>query len=189
MLDLTPRPTGHEGQPQGEKKMKSHASTDGSMTELARGLAGILGDTYVLYNTTQVFHWNVEGEQFHMLHEMFEEQYTDLAQAADLLAERIRALGFYTPGTLHELTELGRIEQKPGVRETERMLEELIDGHETLTARIGELLELGAAKIDEATADVLIERLRVHEKMAWMLRSQAGRRSVVLEVAQAARRS
>jgi starvation-inducible DNA-binding protein len=161
--------------------MKSHADTAGSMGELARGLSGMLADSYVLYNTTQFCHWNVEGEQFHALHAMFEAQYIDLAQAVDLVAERIRVLGFYTPGTLSELIEASRIRQEPRVREAKRMLEELIAGHQTLVERIGELIELGDERVDEATADLLVERLRIHEKTVWMLKSQAGHRSETLE--------
>ena len=113
--------------------------------KLAAGLTGLLADTYTLYNTTQFYHWNVEGPQFHSLHAMFEEQYDELADAVDLIAERIRVLGWYTPGTLRDFLEVSRIEQTENVRDSAAMLDHLIRGHRTVAAQLAELVraELG----------------------------------------------
>ena len=144
---------------------------------LARGLTGLLADTYVLYNTTQFYHWNVEGPHFSELHEMFEKQYLELAEAIDVLAERVRVLGFYAPGTLAELSKLSRLSQKANVRDPKTMLVHLIEGHRAVTHRLRELQELAEKSADEATMDLLVERQRRHEKLTWMLRSQAGETS------------
>lgn len=145
-----------------------------SAAALARGLSGLLADTYVLFNTTQVYHWNIEGPQFAALHEMFEQQYRDLSQAIDMIAERIRSVGFYADGTLGELLTRSRLVQETGVRDSKRMLGHLAEGHQQIAHRIRELQGIAEARMDEATIDMLIERLRIHEKTVWMLHSQAG---------------
>jgi len=162
---------------------KTKTNVDNNSKQLAEGLTGLLADTYTLYNTTQFYHWNVEGPQFHTLHLLFEEQYGDLADAVDLIAERIRVLGWYTPGTLADFLKLSRIQQKPNVRKTDDMLSHLIEGHRQVSHRIRELLGETEKVLDQASEDMLIERLRVHEKTTWMLSSQAGRdsRSMSLE--------
>jgi starvation-inducible DNA-binding protein len=148
--------------------------------ELARGLSGLLADSYLLYNTTQTCHWNVEGPQFKPLHELFEEQYTELAEAIDTIAERVRALGFYTPGTLQEMLGNARVSQETGPADADAMLERLIAAHHVVVHRIKELQQAADAKVDEATLDLLVERQRVHEKAIWFLRSQAGQGSTEL---------
>lgn len=155
-----------------KKETKTHADKT-----LARGLTGLLADTYTLYNTTQFYHWNVEGPQFHSLHAMFEEQYDELADAVDLVAERIRVLGWYTPGTLRDFLDVSRIRQRENVRDAGEMLDHLIEGHRQVAHRIRELLAETEKVLDQATEDMLIERLRIHEKTTWMLESQAGRDS------------
>lgn len=157
--------------------MTEKRSTKNADSTLATGLTGLLADTYTLYNTTQFYHWNVEGPQFHSLHAMFEEQYDELADAVDLIAERIRVLGWYTPGTLDDFSNLSRIRQKANVRDADTMLEHLIEGHQQVAHRIRELLAETEKVLDQATEDMLIERLRIHEKTTWMLKSQAGRDS------------
>ncbi len=147
---------------------------------LAAGLAGLLADTYVVYNSTQCGHWNIEGPQFQPLHELFENQYGELAEAIDVIAERIRALGFYAPGTLPELLEMSRVQQRPGQRDADSILLHLIESHQQVAHRLRELQGLAEAEMDEATLDVLVERLRSHEKTVWMLKSQAGVASEVL---------
>lgn len=142
---------------------------------LARELSGLLADTYVLYNTTQNYHWNVEGPHFKPLHELFEMQYTEMAEAIDMIAERIRTLGFYTPGTLKELETASRVQAAKGAPvDAKTMLDQLIEGHQVVVHRLREIQQTAEKQMDEATMDMLVERQRVHEKAAWFLRSQAG---------------
>ena len=135
------------------------------------GLARLLADTYSLYLKTHAFHWNVEGPMFNTLHEMFMVQYTELWNALDEIAERIRSLGFYAPGTYSEFAKLSSVKETEGVPPALEMVALLVAGHEAVarTARgVFAAVEKGA---DEATADLLTQRLSVHEKTAWMLRS------------------
>jgi starvation-inducible DNA-binding protein len=150
--------------------------------DLGKGLGGLLADTYVLYHSTQACHWNVDGPQFSALHRMFEEQYTEMAGAIDVIAERLRAIGYYTPSTLAGLTRLARIQQPDDLRGAEAMLSHLIEAHSQVVHRCNEVRALAEHGLDEATTDLLIERLRVHEKTLWMLRSQAGRHSEELKL-------
>jgi starvation-inducible DNA-binding protein len=150
--------------------------------KLAIGLTGLLADSHMLYHSTQICHWNVDGPQFHSLHGMFEEQYRELAEAIDTIAERIRTLGFFTPGTTEKLTRLSRIRQRDELRGASDMLDHLIEGHQQVIHRINEIRGDAEDIVDEATVDLLVERLRVHEKTLWMLRSQAGRESAELKV-------
>jgi len=144
---------------------------DAAREKLAKGMTGLLADTYTLYNSTQVCHWNVEGSNFKELHDLFEEQYTGLAEAVDTIAERIRAMNFYTPGTLADIARQTRVEQPESFRDTAAMLRHLIEAHRVAAHRIRATLELAEHQPDEATADVLVERLRSHEKTTWMLES------------------
>ncbi|MGE0582731.1 MAG: Dps family protein [Steroidobacteraceae bacterium] len=139
--------------------------------KIADSLAHVLADTYSLYLKTHAFHWNVEGPMFNTLHLMFMEQYTELWNALDLLAERIRALGFPAPGTYTEFARLTSIEESPGVPEAMEMVRLLVKGHEAVarTARKG--FPAADKAGDESTVDLLTQRLQVHEKTAWMLRS------------------
>lgn len=140
---------------------------------IAEGLSQILADTYMLYLKTHNFHWNVTGSMFQALHTMFEEQYTELADAVDEIAERIRALGFPAPGTFLEYQELSVIRETPGVLPAEQMLEELMEGNEAISRRAKPLLKRASGAGDEPTVDLLTQRMRQHEENAWMLRSQA----------------
>jgi len=148
---------------------------------LAGGMTALLADTYAVYHSTQVCHWNVEGPMFRALHELFEQQYREQADAIDTIAERVRCLGFYAPATLAQMVKLTRIQQPdrlPG--NAQAMLDHLIEAHAQIVHRINEVRTMAEEVLDEATADLLVERLRVHEEALWMLRSQAGRDSAEL---------
>ena len=139
--------------------------------EIAEGLSRLLADTYVLYGKTHGFHWNVTGPMFNTLHLMFMEQYTELWNALDVIAERIRALGVVAPhggSTLAELASIEEAEQKPAALD---MLRELVAGHEAVARTARSVFPLAEAASDEPTADLLTQRLQIHEKTAWMLRS------------------
>ena len=138
---------------------------------IAEGLSHVLADTYMLYLRTHNYHWNVTGELFHQLHEQFEQQYTELAEAVDEIAERIRALGHKAPGTFKEfqkLTSLSESTEEPKALEMVRILAE---GNEQVIRTAREALEPARKAEDEATIDLLTQRLHVHSKTAWMLRS------------------
>ena len=127
---------------------------------------------YSLYLQTHNFHWNVEGPMFQTLHLMFETQYNELALAVDLIAERIRALGHYAPGTYSEFAKLSSIKDIPGGKiNATKMIETLVVGQETVARTARDLFEVVEKASDEPTADLLTQRLQVHEKTAWMLRS------------------
>jgi starvation-inducible DNA-binding protein len=139
--------------------------------EIADGLARLLADSYTLYLKTHNFHWNVKGPMFQTLHLMFETQYTELALAVDLIAERIRALGFPAPGTYAEFSRLSSIKEAPGVPKAEEMIKLLIEGQEAVVRTARSVFPVVEQANDEATADLLTQRLQLHEKTAWMLRS------------------
>ena len=139
--------------------------------KIADGLAHVLADTYTLYLKTHAFHWNVEGPMFNTLHLMFEGQYTELWNAVDLLAERIRSLGFPAPGTYADFGRLTSIEESPGVPEAMEMVRLLVKGHEAVARTARKAFPAADRAGDESTADLLTQRLQVHEKTAWMLRS------------------
>lgn len=138
---------------------------------IAEGLRAVLADTYTLYLKTHGYHWNVTGPMFRTLHLMFEEQYNELWTAVDGIAERIRSLGYPAPGTYKEFAELTEIEDADGVPDATEMIRQLIAGHETVVRTARKLYPIVDGAADEATADVLTERLTIHEKTAWMLRS------------------
>lgn len=139
--------------------------------EIAQGLASLLADTYTLYLKTHNYHWNVTGPMFQTLHLMFEQQYTELALAVDLIAERIRALGFPAPGTYSEFVELSSIKEERGVPTATQMIEKLVEGQEAVVRTARKLFPLIDEAHDEPSADLLTQRMQVHEKTAWMLRS------------------
>ena len=139
--------------------------------QIAAGLGRVLADTYVLYLKTHAFHWNVEGPMFNTLHDMFMQQYTELWNAIDLVAERIRALGFPAPGTYREFAKLTSIDETEGVPEAMDMVRILVKGHETLARTLRSVFPTAENAADESTLDLLTQRLQVHEKTAWMLRS------------------
>ena len=138
---------------------------------IAQGLSKLLADTYVVYLKTHNFHWNVEGPMFQTLHQMFMEQYTETWNAIDLIAERIRSLGEYAPGTYKEYSKLTRIKETDGVPKAEQMVQLLIEGQEAIVRTARELLPIADDAGDEPTLDLLTQRMQVHEKNAWMLRS------------------
>jgi starvation-inducible DNA-binding protein len=139
--------------------------------QIAKGLARVLADTYTLYLKTHAFHWNVEGPMFNTLHQMFMQQYVELWNALDLIAERIRSLGFPAPGTYREFASLTSIEETEGVPEALEMVRLLVSGHEAVARTVRSVFPLADKAHDESTADLLTQRLQVHEKTAWMLRS------------------
>jgi starvation-inducible DNA-binding protein len=139
--------------------------------EIANGLARLLADSYTLYLKTHNFHWNVKGPMFQTLHLMFETQYTELALAVDLIAERIRALGFPAPGTYTEFSQLSSIKETSGVPKAEEMIKLLIEGQEAVVRTARSVFPVVGQANDEATADLLTQRMQLHEKTAWMLRS------------------
>lgn len=144
---------------------------EGARKEIADGLARVLADSYTLYLKTHNYHWNVVGPRFRELHLMFEEQYTELAVAVDDIAERIRTLGEFAPGSYADFSRLSRISEASGQLAAEAMVEDLVVANETLVRTIREVLPLASDAADESTASLLADRLVVHEKTAWMLRS------------------
>ena len=131
----------------------------------------MLADTYTLYLKTHNFHWNVKGPMFQTLHVMFMEQYNELWIALDAIAERIRALGFPAPGTAAEYAKLSTIRETSGVPEAKQMVALLVQGHEAVAKTARKIFPAVEKAGDEPTADLLTQRLQVHEKTAWMLRS------------------
>lgn len=142
--------------------------------DIAEGLGRLLADSYTLYLKTHNYHWNVTGPMFNTLHLMFEEHYTELALAVDQIAERIRALGFPAPGSYAAFAELTEIEEETGVPSAEAMISNLVKGQEAVTRTARALLPLVDEASDEPTADLLTQRMQIHEKNAWMLRSMLG---------------
>ncbi len=138
---------------------------------IAEGLSRLLADSYTLYLKTHNFHWNVKGPMFQTLHLMFETQYTELALAVDLIAERIRALGFPAPGTYGEFSRISSIKEDQGVPDAESMIRLLVIGQEAVVRTARSILPLVDRVHDEPSADLLTQRMQIHEKTAWMLRS------------------
>ena len=139
--------------------------------EITGGLARLLADSYTLYLKTHNYHWNVTGPQFNTLHTMFETQYTELAVAVDDIAERIRALGFPAPGSYAAFAKLTSVAEETGQPSAEEMIERLVAGQETVVRTAREVFPLAEAANDQPTADLLTQRMQLHEKNAWMLRS------------------
>jgi starvation-inducible DNA-binding protein len=138
---------------------------------IAKGLSRLLADSYTLYLKTHNYHWNVTGPQFNTLHLMFETQYTELALAVDAIAERIRALGEPAPGSYRAYAQLTGIAEDDGVPAADAMLRNLVAGQEHVARTAREVFPIAAAANDQPTADLLTQRMQVHEKTAWMLRS------------------
>jgi starvation-inducible DNA-binding protein len=138
---------------------------------LADGLSHLLADTYTLYVKTHNFHWNVTGRMFQTLHKMFEEQYRELADAVDEVAERIRALGHPAPASFSRFAELTSIEEEDGVPAADEMIRQLVRGHEAVVRTARTVCASAESSDDQVTVDLLTERMQVHEKTAWMLRS------------------
>lgn len=139
--------------------------------KIAEGLSRLLADTYTLYLKTHNFHWNVTGPMFNTLHTMFETHYTELALAVDEIAERIRALGVIAPGSYKQFAELSSIVEETGSPDAEDMIRQLVSGQETVVKTARSIFPLVDEANDEPSADLLTQRMQVHEKNAWMLRS------------------
>jgi starvation-inducible DNA-binding protein len=142
--------------------------------EIAKGLSRLLADTYTLYLKTHNFHWNVKGPMFNSLHLMFEGQYTELALAVDLIAERIRALGEPAPGSYSAYAKLSSIKEADGVPEAMEMVRILAEDQLAVVRTARAVFPAADAAHDEPTADMLTQRMQVHEKTAWMLRATLG---------------
>lgn len=138
---------------------------------IADGLSRLLADSYTLYLKTHNYHWNVKGPMFQTLHLLFETQYTELALAVDLIAERIRALGFPAPGTYAEFGQLTSIKESVGVPTAKEMIRDLVLGQESVVRTARSIFSQVEKVSDEPTADLLTQRMQLHEKNAWMLRS------------------
>jgi starvation-inducible DNA-binding protein len=138
---------------------------------VADGLARLLADSYTLYLKTHNFHWNVTGPMFSTLHLMYEQQYTELALAVDLIAERIRALGLPAPGSYAQFSRLSSVKEETGVPHPDEMIRQLVEGQEAVARTAREVFPIAERASDQVTLDLLTQRLQVHEKNAWMLRS------------------
>jgi starvation-inducible DNA-binding protein len=139
--------------------------------QIVAGLNVLLANSYTLYLKTHNYHWNVTGPMFNTLHLMFEQQYTELAAAVDQIAERIRALGAFAPGSYTECARLTSIPEDETVPNAETMIKNLVAGQETLARQARDVMATVGESRDEPTADLLTQRMQVHEKNAWMLRS------------------
>jgi starvation-inducible DNA-binding protein len=139
--------------------------------EIVAGLSKLLADTYTLYLKTHNFHWNVTGPMFQTLHLMFETQYNELALAVDLIAERIRTLGAPAPGSYREFASLSSIREAEGVPIATEMIRQLVEGQEAVVRTARAAFAAVDRASDEPTADLLTQRMQIHEKTAWMLRS------------------
>lgn len=139
--------------------------------KIADGLSHLLADTYTLYLKTHNFHWNVTGPMFNTLHLMFETQYNELALAVDLVAERIRALGFPAPGSYSAYAKLSTVKEANGVPDAEEMIRILAKDQEAVARTARNVFPLAEKANDQPTADLITQRLQVHEKTAWMLRA------------------
>jgi starvation-inducible DNA-binding protein len=145
--------------------------SEADRTEIAAGLSRLLADSYTLYLQTHNFHWNVTGPMFQTLHVMFETHYTELALAVDVIAERIRSLGMHAPGTYGDFVRLSSIKEVPGVPKAKEMIQLLVLGHEAVVRTARSIFPVVEKAADEASADLLTQRIQLHEKTAWMLRS------------------
>ena len=139
--------------------------------QIAEGLSRLLADSYTLYLKTHNFHWNVTGPMFSTLHTLFEQHYTELATAVDEIAERIRALGVAAPGSYRQFGELSSIPEETGVPGAEEMIRQLVQGQEAVVRTARSIFPVVESANDEPSADLLTQRMQIHEKNAWMLRS------------------
>ena len=145
--------------------------SDGDRKAIAAGLSRFLADTYTLYLKTHNFHWNVTGPMFQTLHLMFETHYNELWLATDLIAERIRALGAPAPATYTEFSLLSSIKEQQGHVEAEQMIRLLVEGHQAVIRTARSVFPVAEKAQDQVTIDLLTQRMQIHEKTAWMLRS------------------
>ena len=155
-----------------EKNMSIDIGIDARQRKaIAAGLSRVLADSYTLYLKTHNFHWNVTGPMFQTLHLMFETQYNELALAVDLVAERIRALGVVAPGTYKQFIALSAIKEDDGIPKAQDMIRRLVEAHETVARTARSVFKTAESASDQPTCDLLTQRMQVHEKTAWMLRS------------------
>jgi starvation-inducible DNA-binding protein len=145
--------------------------SEGHRERIATGLSRLLADSYTLYLKTHNYHWNVTGPMFNTLHAMFEQQYTELAAAVDEIAERIRALGYHAPGSYKAFAALTSIDEEDAVPTADEMIRRLVHGQEAVVRTARGIFAMADEAHDEPTADLLTQRMQVHEKTAWMLRS------------------
>lgn len=155
----------------GEKMDINIGISNEDRKSIAEGLSRLLADSYMVYLKSHNYHWNVTGKLFHSLHEMFEEHYTELAEAIDEIAERIRAIGYRAPGSFKEFSELTSIEEDTDQPDALEMVRRLAVDHETILRTAREILPACEKASDEATLDLVTGRLDIHSKTAWMLRS------------------
>ena len=168
---MTSRVGGAPDAPQNGRMKIDIGIPEEERTQIVDGLSRLLADTYTLYLKTHNFHWNVEGPMFQTLHLLFEEHYNELALAVDQIAERIRALGARAPGSYREFGKLASVPEAEGVPEAMDMVRQLVKDHEQVVRTARSVFAPAEKASDEATADLLTQRLQVHEKTAWMLRS------------------
>lgn len=154
--------------------MKTKSQPKQDTKKVIDGLAHLLADTYLLYLKTQNFHWNVKGPNFPIYHKMFEEQYEQLAEATDLLAERMRALEVSAPASFSKFLQLTSLDEAGHNLNAEEMLKALLIDHESIARTIAKLFEVAEECGDEVTFDLFIQRKTEHDKTAWMLRSTLG---------------
>jgi starvation-inducible DNA-binding protein len=154
-----------------EASVMSPLNIDKDTERLAEALSPVLANTFILSLKTQSFHWNVTGPMFYTLHSMFEEQYNELWQAGDAIAERIRTLGAAAPGSYREFSKLTYLRESEAVPSATGMIGELLSDHETSARTVRTALAVARSVVDAATEDLLTQRLLAHEKAAWMLRS------------------
>jgi len=138
---------------------------------VCKGLNKLLADSYLLYLKTQNYHWNVTGKMFQSLHTLFEEQYLEQAAAIDVVAERIRALGEYAPGSFAAFSKVSSIKEETAIPSADEMIQNLVQGNEAVVTTAREIVALADECEDDVTTDLMIERMQIHEKNAWMLRS------------------
>jgi len=144
--------------------------------QVCKGLSKLLADSYLLYLKTQNYHWNVTGKLFHPLHKVFEEQYQELALAVDEIAERIRALGEFAPASFSNFAKITSIKEETGIPIAEEMIFNLVTGNETVVSTAREIVKICDEAEDDVTIDLMVERMQIHEKNAWMLRSMIASR-------------
>jgi starvation-inducible DNA-binding protein len=145
--------------------------SDKDRKSVCKELNKLLADSYLLYLKTQNYHWNVEGNMFQSLHVLFEQQYQELTQAIDIIAERIRALGEFAPGSLTAFSKISSIKEESAIPSADEMIHNLVHGNEAVVTTARAIITLADDCEDEVTTDLMIERMQVHEKNAWMLRS------------------
>jgi len=154
--------------------VQSTSKTNQHLQKVADELQHFLADTYILYLKTQNFHWNVKGSNFYSYHKMFEGQYTELAESIDEIAERVRAIGCYVPGSFAQFSQLASLKEERTQLSAKDMLKSLAEDHEVMADHAMQVMAKAQKAKDEATADLMIQRIQVHEKTAWMLRSSLG---------------